>query len=103
MATTVFTKNQLQSLMGGLAKNQVKPAQQNQTSKKKKSRTSYPPLDSITQPSLKTSAAAFYLNREDQTLREWACKGSGPIKPIRIQGRLAWPVNELRKLLGAEK
>lgn len=60
----------------------------------------FPPLDAVTRPTVETADAAFYLNRADQTLRIWACKENGPIRPLRINGRLAWPVAELRKLLG---
>lgn len=47
---------------------------------------------------LTTLDAAKALNRAPQTLRRWACKG-GPIKPIRINGRLAWPVEEIAAFL----
>jgi hypothetical protein len=49
---------------------------------------------------LSTTEAAFHLNRKPQTLREWACREHGPIRPVRVNGRLGWPVAELRKLLG---
>lgn len=52
----------------------------------------YVPLDEVQRPTVETAAAAFYLNRRPQTLRDWACKQSGPIRPIRVHGRLAWPV-----------
>jgi hypothetical protein len=48
---------------------------------------------------LPTDEAAPYLNRKAQTLRKWACTGTGPIQPIRINGRLAWRVSDLRSLL----
>jgi hypothetical protein len=60
----------------------------------------YPPLDAVTKPNLTTHEAGYYLNRAAQTLRLWACHENGPIRPIRVNGRLAWPVAELRKLLG---
>jgi hypothetical protein len=60
----------------------------------------YPPIESITRPTVDTAAAAYYLNRQKQTLREWACFEKGPVRPIRINGRLAWPVAALRELLG---
>jgi len=51
-----------------------------------------------------TDIAAWYLMRKPQTLRIWACcPGRGPIKPIRIEGRLAWSVDEIRKLTGVAK
>jgi hypothetical protein len=58
------------------------------------------PLDQEARANLPTSEAAFHLNRAEQTLRLWACDESGPIRPRRINGRLAWPVAELRKLCG---
>ena len=47
-----------------------------------------------------TADAAAHLGRRSQTLRSWACKGCGPIKPIKIHGRLAWLTSDLKKLLG---
>lgn len=60
----------------------------------------HPPLQAVTRPAVDTEAAAYYLNRKPQTLRTWACLESGPIRPNRINGRLAWPVAELRRLCG---
>lgn len=62
--------------------------------------TDYPPLEREARAAVDTDCAAFHLNREPQTLRVWACKESGPIRPLRINGRLAWPVAELRRVLG---
>jgi hypothetical protein len=53
-----------------------------------------------TRASLPTPEAAFHLNRKQQTLRGWACHEDGPLRPMRINGRLAWPVAELRRVLG---
>lgn len=61
---------------------------------------SFPPLDSVTRPAVDTAAAAYYLNRRPQTMRGWACFENGPLRPLRINGRLAWPVAELRRVLG---
>jgi len=36
----------------------------------------------------------------EQTLRIWACKEKGPIRPKHINGRLHWSVNEIRRLVG---
>ena len=47
-----------------------------------------------------TVRAAFYLCRKPQTMRVWAATERGPIRPIRVNGRLAWPVAEIRHLLG---
>jgi hypothetical protein len=57
-------------------------------------------LDLETRAALPTIEAAFHLNRAEQTLRIWACKENGPLRPMRINGRLAWPVAELRRVLG---
>lgn len=59
----------------------------------------YPPLALETRTVIPTNAAAFYLNRQPQTLRSWASTEHGPIRPIRINGRLAWPVATIRTLL----
>lgn len=61
----------------------------------------YTPLEQVTRPTVPTDAAAYYLNRKPQTMRAWACLENGPLRPIRICGRLAWPVAEIRALLGA--
>jgi len=54
----------------------------------------------IDRPAVDTAAAAYYLSRRPQTLRGWACMENGPLRPIRINGRLAWNVSELRRVLG---
>lgn len=61
---------------------------------------SFPDLPQVTSPTVDTLAAAFYLNRLPQTLRKWACLDNGPIRPLRINGRLAWPTAALKTLLG---
>ena len=48
---------------------------------------------------LNTADAAAVLNRRPQTLRKWASLGIGPIRPVRIGGRLAWKVSDLALLL----
>jgi len=60
----------------------------------------FPSLVNETRATLPTPEAAFHLNRREQTLRGWACKEDGPLRPMRISGRLAWPVSELRRVLG---
>lgn len=60
----------------------------------------FPPLQLEARPTVDTAAAAHYLNRRPQTLRCWATYENGPLRPLRINGRLAWPVAELRALLG---
>ncbi len=63
---------------------------------------SFPPLEQVTRPSLTTEEAAHYLNRRPQTLRAWACLENGALRPIRISGRLAWRVADIRALLNGE-
>lgn len=58
----------------------------------------FPPLELVTKPAFTTEEAAFYLNRKPQTLRIWAMR-QHPIKAINVNGRLAWPVAEVAKLL----
>ena len=60
----------------------------------------FPPLEQVTRPTVPTEQAAYYLNRRPQTCRAWACLENGPLRPLRINGRLAWPVAELRRVLG---
>lgn len=60
------------------------------------------PLALETRTALPTLEAARHLSRAQQTLRIWACREDGPIRPIRINGRLAWPVSELRRVLGVQ-
>lgn len=60
------------------------------------------PLILETRTALPTHEAAWHLSRAEQTLRLWACKQDGPIRPIRLHGRLLWPVSDLRRLLGLE-
>lgn len=59
----------------------------------------FTPLAQVTNPTVPTDAAAYYLNRKPQTMRQWACFENAPIRPIRINGRLAWKVAEIAKLL----
>ncbi len=57
-----------------------------------------PPRTSLPEV-LPTNEAAAAINRAPQTLRKWACLENGPIRPIRINGRLAWRVSDLQALL----
>lgn len=59
----------------------------------------FPPLSLETRTAIPTDAAAHHLNRAPQTLRKWACLENGPIRPIRINGRLAWRVSDLKTLI----
>jgi hypothetical protein len=56
-------------------------------------------LDAVDRPTLTTAEAAHFLNRKQQTLRNWAIRNDGPVKCARIGGRLAWPTADVRALL----
>lgn len=58
------------------------------------------PLDLETRTAVDTQTAAAHLNRRPQTLRGWACNEDGPLRPMRVNGRLAWRVSDLRRVLG---
>ena len=60
------------------------------------------PLEQVTRPTVPTADAAYYLNRRPQTLRAWACLENGALRPVRICGRLAWRVADIRALLNGE-
>lgn len=60
----------------------------------------FPPLELVNRPTVPTDQAAYYLNRKPQTLREWAMTGK-VVQPLRLNGRLAWPVAGIRAVLGA--
>lgn len=57
------------------------------------------PLEAVTRPAVTTREAAYYLNRAEQTLRVWAAFENGPLRPLRVCGRLAWSTADLRRLL----
>jgi len=59
----------------------------------------FPPLELVTRPTVPTDQAAYYLNRQPQTLRAWACFENGPLRPVHINGRLAWPVAAIREIV----
>ena len=62
----------------------------------------FPPLSQESRTAVTTEAAAYYLSRKPQTLRAWACLENGPIRPIRINGRLSWRVAEILAVLNGE-
>jgi len=57
------------------------------------------PLAQETRATLPTHEAAYHLNLACQTMRIYACKESGPLRPLRISGRLHWRTDDLRRLL----
>ena len=63
--------------------------------------TTFTPLEQVTNPTVTTNAAAYYIDRRPQTLRIWAMGNRpAPIRPVRVNGRLAWPVKDLKRVLG---
>lgn len=72
------------------------------SSKYKGGSTSNPyflPLDLEQRTHVDTASAAYHLGRKAQTMRVWASTEKGPIRPVRINGRLSWSVAEIRQLL----
>ena len=65
----------------------------------------FPPLELVNRPTVPTEQAAYYLLRKPQTLRGWACSESWPpgLRPVRVNGRLCWPVEAIRAALGVTK
>ena len=64
----------------------------------------FPPLELVTRPLVPTEQAAYYVLKRPQTLRGWACAETFPdgLRPVRLGGKLGWPVAGIRKLLGVE-
>lgn len=60
----------------------------------------FPPLSQETRTHVDTACAGFHLSRSPQTLRAWASAGNGAIRPTRINGRLAWSVADIKRVLG---
>lgn len=63
----------------------------------------FPPLALEARPRVSTEQAAHYLNRRPQTLRHWASADNGPLRPIRVHGRLAWATADIRNVLGVSQ
>ena len=78
----------------------MQDATQSSTERNEAAAPNFPPLHREIRAAVDTQTAAYHLSREPQTLRAWACKENGPIRPLRVHGRLAWPTAELRRLLG---
>lgn len=63
--------------------------------------TSFTSLEFERRTHLDTACAAYHLGRKPQTLRVWASSETGPLRPVRVNGRLAWPVADIRRVLRA--
>ena len=75
---------------------QLPPAQIEQLTRKS---DGFPDIRTESRTHVKTAIAAHWLGRQEQTLRGWACLENGPLRPIRVSGKLAWPVASIRALL----
>jgi hypothetical protein len=69
----------------------------------KRADSAIPALADETREVVPTRVAAHHLMRQEQTLRGWACREDGPIRPRRVNGLLGWPTAEIRALVGAAK
>ena len=60
------------------------------------------PLHLETRTHVTTAVMCRHMGRRDQTARGWASAETFPpgLKPVRVMGRLAWPVAGIRALLG---
>ena len=60
------------------------------------------PLHLETRTHVSTAVLCRHLNRQPQTARGWASAETYPpgLKPLRVMGRLAWPVAGIRAALG---
>jgi len=65
-------------------------------------RAQFTPLDRETRTHVDTETMCWHLGFAQQTARLWACKQTYPegLRPIRVNGRLKWPVAGIRKTLG---
>ena len=61
--------------------------------------TRYTALVCETRTVISTNEAAFHLGRKPQTMRKWAVYESGPLRPVRIMGRLAWNVEDIKRIV----
>ena len=71
---------------------------------KEKATPHYKPLEQETRPTVGTAAYAHYMHISPQSARLHACKGTGPVMPIRLAGiqGLHWPTDEIRRVLGVK-
>ena len=60
------------------------------------------PLHLETRTHVTTAVMCRHLSRKEQTARGWASAETFPdgLRPLRVNGRLAWPVAGIRKALG---
>ena len=63
------------------------------------------PLHQEARTHVTTVLMCWHLSKKAQTARGWASKETFPdgLRPLRVNGRLAWPVAGIRKVLGVSK
>lgn len=62
--------------------------------------TDFLPLHLEIRTHVSTKVMCYHLGRQEQTARGWACHEDGPLRPTRVCGRLAWPVADIKRILG---
>lgn len=60
------------------------------------------PLFQEARTHVSTAVLCWHLTKKEQTARAWASAETYPdgLMPVRVKGRLAWPVAGIKKLLG---
>lgn len=61
------------------------------------------PLAEEKRTAIGTAEAAYQLGLSPKTLRNWSMTGLGPLKPVRIGGRLVWNVADIKRVLGGSQ
>ena len=63
------------------------------------------PLELETRTHVPTRVMCWHIHRQEQTARGWASAETYPpeLKPVRIRGRLSWPVSGIKRALGVTK
>lgn len=97
----MFNKRETENMETQQTTRQLIPNAATLASLEKKAPQTYPPLGQETRTHVNTEHCAYLLGRKSQTLRIWACyETKGPLRPVRVNGRLAWPVSEIKRVLG---
>ncbi len=57
------------------------------------------PLDLETRSHVSTAEAAAYLHRRPATLYFWTNRQAGAVLPVKVHGRLLWPVASIKRVM----
>ena len=70
--------------------------------REKKAPDDFVPLHLESRTHVTTAVMCRHIGRQPQTARGWASAETFPpcLKPIRVSGRLAWPVAGIKQILG---